>query len=324
LTGLSDSFQRPINYLRISVTDQCNLRCFYCMPEKGLALLPKDHLLTYAEMALVVRAAVGLGITRVRLTGGEPLARAGLVDLFSMLSRIDGLEDISLTTNGVLLAGLAPALKTAGLKRVNVSLDTFDPQVFRRITGRDGLKDVLKGIDAAREIGLDPVKINTVVIPGVNDNEFLAFGQKSMEGWHVRFIELMPFGQARGLPTLSVSQMVACLEEAFGPLIPATASGGGPARYFRFLGARGTIGFISPVTRHFCFACNRLRLTSAGRLRPCLLQESEVDMRVALRNRASLGELKDIIRMAAAQKPLRHRLEERKGLEAECMARLGG
>jgi len=321
---LSDSFQRPINYLRISVTDQCNLRCFYCMPEKGLALLPKDHLLTYAEMALVVRAAVGLGITRVRLTGGEPLVRAGLVDLVSMLSRIDGLEDISLTTNGVLLAGLAPALKRAGLKRVNVSLDTFDPQVFRRITGRDGLKAVLKGIDAAREIGLDPVKINTVVIPGVNDSEFLAFGRKSMEGWHVRFIELMPFGQARGLPTLSVSQMVASLEEAFGPLIPAAAGDGGPARYFRFLGARGTIGFISPVTRHFCFACNRLRLTSAGRLRPCLLQESEVDMRVALRNRASLAELRDIIRMAAAQKPLRHRLEERKGLEAECMARLGG
>ena len=324
MTGLSDSFQRPINYLRISVTDQCNLRCFYCMPEKGLALLPKDHLLTYAEMALVVRAAVGLGINRVRLTGGEPLVRAGLVDLVSMLSRIDGLEDISLTTNGVLLAGLAPALKRAGLKRVNVSLDTFDPQVFRRITGRDGLKAVLKGIDAAREIGLDPVKINTVVIPGVNDSEFLAFGRKSMEGWHVRFIELMPFGQARGLPTLSVSQMVASLEEAFGPLIPAAAGGGGPARYFRFLGARGTIGFISPVTRHFCFACNRLRLTSAGRLRPCLLQESEVDMRVALRNRASLAELKDIIRMAVAQKPLRHRLEERKGLEAECMARLGG
>ena len=324
MTGLSDSFQRPINYLRISVTDQCNLRCFYCMPEKGLALLPKDHLLTYAEMALVVRAAVGLGITRVRLTGGEPLVRAGLVDLVSMLSRIDGLEDISLTTNGVLLAGLAPALKRAGLKRVNVSLDTFDPQVFRRITGRDGLKAVLKGIDAAREIGLDPVKINTVVIPGVNDSEFLAFGRKSMEGWHVRFIELMPFGQARGLPTLSVSQMVASLEEAFGPLIPAAAGGGGPARYFRFLGARGTIGFISPVTRHFCFACNRLRLTSAGRLRPCLLQESEVDMRVALRNRASLAELRDIIRMAAAQKPLRHRLEESKGSEAECMARLGG
>ncbi|HLE82406.1 MAG TPA: GTP 3',8-cyclase MoaA [Dehalococcoidia bacterium] len=321
---MSDSFQRPINYLRISVTDQCNLRCFYCMPEKGLALLPKDHLLTYAEMALVVRAAVGLGINRVRLTGGEPLVRAGLVDLVSMLSRIDGLEDISLTTNGVLLAGLAPALKRAGLRRVNVSLDTFDPQVFRRITGRDRLKAVLKGIDAAREIGLDPVKINTVVIPGVNDSEFLAFGRKSMEGWHVRFIELMPFGQARGLPTLSVSQMVASLEEAFGPLIPAAAGDGGPARYFRFLGARGTIGFISPVTRHFCFACNRLRLTSAGRLRPCLLQESEVDMRVALRNRASLAELRDIIRMAAAQKPLRHRLEERKGLEAECMSRLGG
>src|SRR3990170_8747589 len=324
MTGLSDSFQRPIDYLRISVTDRCNLRCFYCMPEKGVPLLPREHLLTYEEIARVVGAAVGLGITKVRLTGGEPLARAGLVDLVSTLSRIEGLDDLSLTTNGLLLADFAPALKRAGLKRVNVSLDTFNPQRFHRITGREGLEAVLKGIEAAKEAGLNPVKVNTVVLPGGNDDELLSFGQRSLEGWHVRFIELMPFGQAGGLPTLYVSQMVARLEEAFGPLIPAAAGDGGPARYFRFLGARGTIGFISPVTRHFCFACNRLRLTSAGRLRPCLLQESEVDMRVALRNRASLAELRDIIRMAAAQKPLRHRLEERKGLEAECMSRLGG
>src|SRR3990172_3850407 len=199
MTGLSDSFQRPINYLRISITDRCNLRCFYCMPEKGVPPLPPGHLPPHHEIA---PGGVGLGITKVRLTGGEPLARAGLVDLVSTLSRIEGLDDLSLTTNGLLLADFAPALKRAGLKRVNVSLDTFNPQRFHRITGGEGLKAVLKGIEAAKEAGLNPVKGNTVVIPGVNDDELLSFGQRSLEGWHVRFIELMPFGQAGGLPTI--------------------------------------------------------------------------------------------------------------------------
>jgi len=324
MTGLSDSFQRPINYLRISITDRCNLRCFYCMPEKGVPLLPREHLLNYEEIARVVGAAVGLGITKVRLTGGEPLARAGLVDMVSMLSRIEGLDDLSLTTNGLLLADFAPALKRAGLKRVNVSLDTFNPQRFHRITGGEGLEAVLKGIEAAKEAGLNPVKVNTVVIPGVNDDELLAFGQRSLEGWHVRFIELMPFGQAGGLPTLYVSKMVSQLEEAFGPLALAINRGGGPARYFRLPGAKGTIGFISPISQHFCFACNRLRLTAEGKLRPCLLQETEVDLRAPLRNGASAGELEGIIRKAVAQKPLKHCLEEKKPQDAKCMARLGG
>ncbi len=324
MTGLSDSFQRPINYLRISITDRCNLRCFYCMPEKGVPLLPREHLLTYEEIARVVGAAVGLGIIKVRLTGGEPLVRAGLVDLVSMLSGIEGLDDLSLTTNGLLLADFAPALKRAGLERVNVSLDTFNPQRFRRITGGEGLEAVLKGIEAAKEAGLNPVKVNTVVIPGVNDDELLAFGQRSLEGWHVRFIELMPFGQARGLPTLYVSQMVSQLEEAFGPLTIAINRGGGPARYFRLPGAKGTIGFISPISQHFCFACNRLRLTAEGKLRPCLLQETEVDLRAPLRDGASAGALEGIIRKAVAQKPFKHCLEEKKPPDVECMARLGG
>jgi len=324
MTGLSDSFQRPIDYLRISITDRCNLRCFYCMPEKGVPLLPRAHLLTYEEIARVAGAAVGLGITKIRLTGGEPLVRAGLVDLVSMLSRIEGLDDLSLTTNGLLLADFAPALKRAGIKRVNVSLDTFGLQRFRRITGGEGLEAVLKGIEAAREAGLNPVKVNTVVIPGVNDDELLAFGRRSLEGWHVRFIELMPFGQAQALPTLSVSQMAARLEEAFGPLTLAINRGGGPARYFRLPGARGTIGFISPISQHFCSACNRLRLTAEGKLRPCLLQETEMDLRAPLRNGASAGELEGIIRKAVAQKPLKHCLEEKKPPDEKCMARLGG
>ena len=324
MTGLSDSFQRPINYLRISVTDRCNLRCFYCMPEKGVPLLPRAHLLTYEEIARVAGAAVGLGITKIRLTGGEPLVRAGLVDLVSMLSRIDGLDDLSLTTNGLLLADITPALKRAGLKRVNVSLDTFNPQRFRRITGGEGLEAVLKGIEVAKEAGLNPVKVNTVLLPGVNDDELLAFGQRSMEGWHVRFIELMPFGQAQALPTLSVSRVAARLEEAFGPLIGVPNRGGGPARYFRLPGARGTIGFISPLSQHFCFACNRLRLTAEGRLRLCLLHETEVDLRAPLRERASAEELRGIIQKAVARKPLRHCLEENKPPDEKCMARLGG
>jgi cyclic pyranopterin phosphate synthase len=324
MTGLSDSFQRPIDYLRISVTDRCNLKCYYCMPEKGVPLLPRDHLLTYEEIARVAGAAVGLGICRVRLTGGEPLVRAGLVDLVSMLSRIPGLDDLSLTTNGLLLADLAPDLKRAGLRRVNVSLDTFNPERFKRITGGDGLEVALKGIEAAKEAGLDPVKVNTVVIPGVNDDELLVFGQRSVEGWHVRFIELMPFGQAGGLPALSVSQMAARLEEAYGPLAQALNRGGGPARYFRLPGARGTIGFISPVSQHFCFSCNRLRLTAEGKLRPCLLNETEVDLRSPLRGGASAEELKGIIRQAVARKPLKHRLEEHRLPDVKCMARLGG
>jgi len=324
MTGLSDSFQRPIDYLRISVTDRCNLKCYYCMPEEGVPLLPRDRLLTYEEIARVAAAAVELGISKLRLTGGEPLVRAGLVDLVSMLSKIPGLDDLSLTTNGLLLADIAPALKRAGLRRVNVSLDTFNPQRFRRITGGDGLEAALKGIEAASEAGLDPVKVNTVVIPGVNDDELLAFGQRSVEGWHVRFIELMPFGQAGDLPVLSVSRMVARLEEAFGPLTQAVNRGGGPARYFRLPGARGTIGFISPVSQHFCFACNRLRLTAEGKLRPCLLNETEVDLRSALRAGASAEELKGIIRQAVARKPLKHRLEEHRLPDVKCMARLGG
>ncbi|MBU2009262.1 MAG: GTP 3',8-cyclase MoaA [Chloroflexi bacterium] len=324
MTGLSDSFHRPIDYLRISVTDRCNLRCFYCMPEKGVPLLPRENVLSYEEIARVAAAAVGLGISKLRLTGGEPLVRAGLVDLVSMLAAIPGLDDLSLTTNGLLLAGLASDLKKAGLRRVNVSLDTFNPERFRRITGGDGPEAVLKGIEAAGEVGLDPVKVNTVVMPGVNDDELLAFGQRSVKGWHVRFIEIMPFGQALGLPALPAPRIASRLEEAFGPLSPALSRGCGPARYFRLPGSRGTIGFISPVSQHFCFACNRLRLTAEGRLRPCLLNDTEVNLRSPLSAGASAEELKGLIRQVVASKPLKHRLEENRPLDLKRMSRLGG
>jgi len=324
MTGLSDSFQRPINYLRVSVTDRCNLRCFYCMPKDGIPLLPREDLLTYEEIATIVRVAVGLGITKVRLTGGEPLVRAGILELVARLAGIEGLEDLSLTTNGVLLAQYAGPLKRAGLRRVNVSLDTLRPERFHQITGGQALGAVLEGIEQARKAGLEPVKINTVVIPGVNDDELLDFARKTREGWHGRFIELMPFGQARDLPSLSVSQMVSRIEAALGPLFPASSHGGGPAKYFRLSGARGTMGFISPVSQHFCFSCNRLRLTARGQLRLCLLQEAQVDLRGPLRRGAPQEELRALFQRAVAQKPLQHSLQLG-GLPPErAMTRLGG
>jgi len=309
MTGLSDSFQRPINYLRISVTDRCNLRCVYCMPAGGVSLIPRDDILRYEEIHTVVRAAAELGIDKIRLTGGEPLVRADLARLVAMLAPTKGIDDVSLTTNGVLLADFATALKEAGLNRVNVSLDTLRPNRFREITGLgDAPADVLAGIEAARSAGLEPVKINMVVMAGVNDDELLDFAKKTItEAWHVRFIELMPFvgSQARFIPASEMRQRL----EQIGPLEPCLPTkGNGPAKYFRFPNARGTVGFITPLSEHFCFRCNRMRLTADGRLRPCLLSDYEVDLKQPLRRGASLDGLKELFLQAVASKPLRHQL----------------
>ncbi len=328
MTGLSDSFQRPINYLRISVTDRCNLRCVYCMPAEGVPLMPHEDILTYEEIITIARAAAELGINKVRLTGGEPLVRSGLSELIRMLAQIDGIDDISLTTNGTLLSRHAAELKRAGLQRVNVSLDTLKPDKFSLITRSNiALDDVLAGIEAARSVGLDPVKLNMVVVSGVNDNEILDFAAKTIdEGWHVRFIEFMPLGgvgssNSRFTP---VSEMRKRLEQV-GELQPCLPDvGNGPAKYFRFPNARGTVGFITPVSEHFCFHCNRLRLTADGRLRLCLLAEDEIDLRQSLRSGASLAELKQLIEAAVADKPLRHHLAEGQTAEDRPMTQVGG
>ena len=328
MTGLSDSFQRPIDYLRISVTDRCNLRCVYCMPAEGVELMSHEDILTYEEIHTVARAAAELGINKVRLTGGEPLVRSGLSELIRMLAQIDGIDDISLTTNGTLLSRYAAELKRAGLQRVNVSLDTLKPDKFSLITRSNlALDDVLAGIEAARSVGLDPVKLNMVVVSGVNDDEILDFTAKTIdEGWHVRFIEFMSLGgvgssNSRFTP---VSEMRKRLEQV-GELQPCLPDvGNGPARYFRFPDARGTVGFITPVSEHFCFHCNRLRLTADGRLRLCLLAEDEIDLRQSLRSGASLAELKQLIEAAAADKPLRHRLAEGLTSEDRPMTQVGG
>ncbi len=314
MTGLSDSFQRPINYLRISVTDRCNLRCIYCMPSDGVGLMSHRDILSYEEIYTVALAAAELGIDKVRLTGGEPLVRSGLPKLIQMLAHIDAINDISLTTNGLLLSRYAAELKRAGLRRVNVSLDTLKPDKFELITRRNSnLSGVLEGIEAARSVGLNPVKINVVVMAGINDDELLDFATKTIdEGWHVRFIELMlPVGVSTTASQLvSVSNMRRRLK-LLGELEPCLPSvGNGPAKYFRFPHARGTLGFITPVSEHFCFGCNRLRLTSDGKLRPCLLAEDEIDLKQPLRSGASSDGLKQLIEEAVARKPLHHHLTE--------------
>jgi len=328
MSGLSDSFQRPINYLRISVTDRCNLRCIYCMPVEGIRLIPHGDILTYEEIHTVAKAAGELGINKIRITGGEPLARSGLLKLIQMLAQIDAIDDISLTTNGVLLSHHAAELKSAGLRRVNVSLDTLKQDKFEFITrSKDSLGNVLEGIEAARSVGLNPVKINVVVMSGINDDELLDFATKTINNeWHVRFIELMPSAGASTLASqfVPVSEMRKRLELSgkLEPCLPRV--GNGPAKYFRFPHANGTIGFITPVSEHFCFHCNRLRLTADGKLRPCLLADYEIDLKSPLRNGISSDGLKQLIEEAVANKPLRHRMAEGYTPKDRPMTQVGG
>jgi cyclic pyranopterin phosphate synthase len=338
VTGLSDTFNRPINYLRISVTDRCNLRCIYCLPAEGIGLLPQGEILTYEEIATIARLASELGINKLRLTGGEPLVRAGLPKLVTMLAKIKAIDDISLTTNGVLLKEYAGELKRVGLKRVNVSLDSLNRDKFERITRRNKLNEVFRGIEAAKACGLNPVKINMVVMRGINDDEIVNFAKLTItEGWHVRFIELMPFaadnppdghsiGDRASLHPAFVSadeiierlQILGRLE----PSLPITGSG--PARYFRLPQAEGTIGFIAPVSQHFCFSCNRLRLTAEGKLRPCLLSDREIDLRQPLRSRATAEELKKVITEAIQKKPQKHGLILGRASKKRLMSQVGG
>jgi len=325
LSGLYDSFQRPINYLRISVTDRCNLRCIYCMPIEGIQSIPHNEILRYEEIYLVAQAAAKLGINKLRLTGGEPLIRSHLVTLVGMLAEIEGIDDVSLTTNGVLLKHYAFALKQAGLDRVNISIDSLQQRKFRRITRLGTVDDVLEGISAAHQAGLEPVKINTVVLRGVNNDEIIDFAQKTIdEGWHVRFIELIPIGQGqRRKWFVPISEIRARIEE-LGALEPCPLSGNGPAKYFRLPDSRGTIGFISPVTEHICVRCNRLRLTADGKLRPCLLSDEEIDLRELLRRGASSEQICHLIQEAVAAKPQGHQLAKGISSKKQAMAQIGG
>lgn len=327
MTGIFDSWQRQINYLRISVTDHCNLNCVYCSIG-SVPRLTRDDVLSYEEITRLVQVAADMGINKVRLTGGEPLMRPELSKLVRMLAQIKGIDDISLTTNGILLRKYAVELKEAGLKRVNVSLDTLKEDRFKRITGRDELAEVLSGIEASRLAGLNPVKINMVVLRDINDDEVVDFARKTVdEGWHVRFIEFMPFenpNRAKVLETVSAQEIRERIQ-SLGKLEPYSGeTGNGPARYYRLPGAKGTIGFITPMTEHFCSTCNRLRLTSNGQLRPCLLDDDEVDLQHALRNEAGTDELIELIQQAVTIKQERHHLDEGLTPPKRPMRQIGG
>jgi cyclic pyranopterin phosphate synthase len=311
---IRDPSGRKIDYLRISVTDRCNLRCRYCMPAEGIER--KDHrdILTYEEIARVVRAVVPCGVTRLRLTGGEPLVRPQVTTLVRMLCGVEGVRDIALTSNGQLLARHARELHDAGLRRINVSLDTLRPERYREITRGGELAPVLEGLAACREVRFNPIKVNAVPIRGLNDDEITDFARLTLtHPYDVRFIEFMPMGDiALWSPEAVVAEAeVRSAIEAVGPLEPAdtpATSRGGTA--YRLPGARGTIAFISAFSRPFCQACNRLRLTSEGRLRPCLLSDETVDLRAILRSGGSDEDLREAFRQAARMKPAGHHLRE--------------
>jgi len=325
MTGLVDSFRRRINYMRISVTDRCDLRCIYCS-DRSTPLLTHEDILRYEEIQQIVVAAAHLGVTKLRLTGGEPLVRADLNQLVSLLVATEGIDEVSMTTNGTRLADYTGELKAAGLKRVNVSLDSLKAERFREITGGDCLEDVLQGIDAAVNAGLNPVKINMVVLRGINDDEVIDFATKTVnDGWHVRFIEHMPFTNHTNNGTLSVGDIIKRIEGSLGKLEPhVPTSGNGPASYFRLPSATGTIGFIGAITECFCANCNRFRLTADGHLRPCLLEDDEIDLKGPLRRGASIEELENLILSAATMKREQHHLADNYVPGKRQMRQIGG
>ena len=310
---LADSFNRPITYLRISVTDKCNLRCVYCMPERGLPWLPKADILSYEEIVELVQAAASAGVRAVRISGGEPLIRRNLDRLVAAVNAVPGIEDISLSTNALLLEEQIDSLAAAGLRRINVSLDTLDATRFERIARRPGLDRVLRGIDAAIERGIAPVKINVVVMRGENDAEIEAFAQWTRErAVYVRFIELMPVHENLGIAREAYMSSDEILDrvQSIGELRPVTGPGGnGPARYFAFDGAPGAIGVISPLSHDYCERCNRVRLTADGRLRLCLFGDYEIDLRTPLRAGAGGEEIVRLLQSAMFIKPERHHLK---------------
>jgi len=307
---LLDPFRRKINYLRISITDRCNLRCRYCMPEGGIPLIPHEEILTYEEILRLVRVFATEGISKVRLTGGEPLVRKGIVDFVSRLSQIEEIKDLSLTSNGILLKEFAQDLKNAGLKRINVSLDSLRKERFYHITRRDDFEGVWAGIEEALKVGLSPIKINMVAIQGLNDDEIESFARLTLTlPLTIRYIEYMPSGNGeewKESDILTIPQIKNQLENV-GKLVSIPSDRwDGPAKRFRIEGALGEIGLIGPVSSHFCADCNRLRLTPDGKIRTCLFSDEEIDVKELLRNGGSDHDLKEQLLLALKKKPERH------------------
>lgn len=367
MKGLIDRYNRKISYLRVSVTDRCNLRCIYCMPPEGIKPLRHEDILRLEEIKRIVRYGIDWGIDKVRITGGEPLVRKKVVYLIEALSNLEGIRDLSMTTNGILLKDYAEDLKNAGLQRINVSLDSLDANKFNRITKVRKLSLVLDGIEEALKRGFEPVKINVVIMKGINDDEVLDFAKMSLDRpLHIRFIEFMPFCKTRiytnckakkeatktrinpvrsktsktsasdeyrrtsnGVNTnkegahpfefVSTSIIRERLKE-LGELIPAQVRGAGPAKPFRFEKSLGTIGFITPMSEHFCTTCNRLRLTADGRLYPCLFSDYGVDIMGPLRSGAGSEEIRELFEDALKNKPEKHFVKGNN----QVMSKIGG
>lgn len=310
---LADQFNRPITYLRVSVTDKCNLRCVYCMPEQGLPWLPKADILSYEEIVELVRVAASVGVRSIRLSGGEPLIRRDLHRLVRAIAAVDGIEDIALSTNALLLEEQIDGLYDAGLRRVNISLDTLRADRFKEIARRPGLDRVLAGVEAAIAHGMHPVKINCVAMRGRNDDEIAAFAEwTKTRPVYVRFIELMPVHENLGVQRDAYISSDEILERvrSIGDLHPSSGpSGNGPARYFAFEGAAGAVGVISPLSHDYCERCNRVRLSADGRLRLCLFGDYEIDLRTPLRSGAGPEHIAGLLRAGMLIKPERHHLQ---------------
>lgn len=307
-----DSYQRDINYLRVSVTDRCNLRCRYCMPEEGVKNLGHYIILSLEEMARLIKIATAVGIRKVRFTGGEPLVRKNIGQLIRYTADIAGIDDIAITTNGLLYPAMAKELKAAGLKRINISLDTLSDTKYHYITRRGDLKKALEAVFKALELEMHPVKINTVIIKGFNDNEIMAFARLAYEyPLHLRFIEFMPIGDLhywKPERMLSVSEVKKQVEKEYELQIDKTVKGNGPAKSYRLVGGKGTLGFISPMSNHFCGECNRIRMTADGKLRGCLYDKREIDLKKAMASGASDEELELLFRKAITNKPKQHHM----------------
>ncbi|RLC23804.1 MAG: GTP 3',8-cyclase MoaA [Deltaproteobacteria bacterium] len=322
---------RPINYLRISVTDRCNFRCQYCVPSSPFSVIEHKKIARYEEILRITNLACNLGITKVRITGGEPFVRKDIFSFLEKLCAIDSLKDISITTNGALLTrGKIEKLITLGIKRLNFSLDTLDPSKFARITGRDRFQRVWESIFTAHTLGISPVKINAVVLRGINDDEIEDITALTLKyPFHIRFIEYMPMGDSavEKEQQMLTQEIMEKIESKFGKLMPVKRTANdGPAKKFQIAGAKGIVGFITPISSHFCSECNRLRLTSRGTLRPCLLNNYEKDILNPLRNGASDDELKQIILAALTKKPSFHGLTDQsiKDMPISHMTSIGG
>ncbi|AET66358.1 molybdenum cofactor biosynthesis protein A [Desulfosporosinus orientis DSM 765] len=323
---MQDQFLRRIEYLRISVTDRCNLRCKYCMPSEGIQWIPHDAILSFEEILRLMNISTQLGFRRFRITGGEPLVRKGILEFLQEAAQLPGVEDLMLTTNGLLLPEMAFDLKAAGVHRINVSLDTMDQTRFFENTRGGDVSKVIQGIFRSLEAGLNPVKVNVVVVRGFNTDELPSFLKLAQQyPLHVRFIELMPIGVSSEHRSdfVSIEEMKEILD--LKETIPTREiPGGGPAEYFRPGGYKGSIGFISALSRHFCNTCNRVRLTSDGKLRPCLHSKHEIDFRDVLRSGKSDEEILKLFAAAVWHKPAEHHMNQESWQDVRTMSQIGG